>query len=478
MFFAGRRRWSKDVVRWELMARQQRGEDLSYGKTPDNLRQIARKYYGSYRKAVEAIGVDYDSLGRYFRWTDSQVIEELKKLHGRGVRISGIQLMKEAPKLHRAIYDVFGSIEAARRAAGIELLVTFQRWTKEKIIEALRQRARNKEELAQAYVSNSLRSAAAFYFGSYAGAIEAAGLNYEEIRVRPPKWERAQIILKLQELAAAGVQLNCARILEHAEGYYSSVLREFGSTEAALKAAGVEYYGKVKWNRQKVLDELRQLQREGKDLAYSRVQPGNPGLARAAGDLFGGYRRAVEALGIKYVRPRTAQWSQERILSELRSLVDSGVEANGAGIRRANSRLFAACRAYFVRLSEALDLAGIPYQKPRKPLAGWERSQVLQRLRELHQEGEDLRYAAMKEKHSALFFAARYYFDAYITAVKQAGLDYDRIVKEQLHGRKRWKKVVSVQVMPAVVGVAEIADAAAASGIAGPTVSAREKEQD
>jgi hypothetical protein len=281
-----------------------------------------------------------------------------------------------------------------------------------------------------------LRSAAVFYFGSYAKAIEAAGLNYEEIRVRPPRWERAQIILKLQELAAAGVKLNCARILEHAEGYYSSILREFGSTEAALKAAGVDYYGKVKWNRQKVLDELRKLHREGKDLAYSRVQPGNPGLARAAATLFGGYPRAVEALGLKYERPRTAQWSQERILSELRSLVDSGVEANGRAIRRANSRLFAACRAYFGRVSEALGLAGIPYQPPRKPLAGWERSQVLQRLRELDEEGEDLRYAAMKKKHSALFFAARYYFDAYIAAVKQAGLDYDRIVREQLHGRK------------------------------------------
>jgi hypothetical protein len=432
---------------------------LSYGNTPDNLRQIAAKYYGSYRKAVEAIGVDYDSLGRNFRWTDSLVIEELKKLHARGVRISGIQLQKEAPKLHRAVYTVFGSIEAAREAAGIELQVPYERWTKKKIIEALQRRFRNKEPLAQAYVGNSLRGAACFYFGSYARAVEAAGLNYEEIKVRPPRWERAQIISKLQELAAAGIKLNCPRILEHAEGYYSSILREFGSTKAALKAAGVDYHARLLWTRQMVLDGLRQLKREGKNLAYARVVEVNPRLACAAAKLFGRYRRAVEALGIKYERPRTAQWSKERILSELRSLIDSGVDANGVAIRRANRRLFAACRAYFGQVGEALDLAGIAYQRPKKPLAGWSRSQVLTRLRELHAEGDDLRYAAMKKKHSSLFFAARYYFDAYVTAVREAGMDYDRIVNEQLHGRKKWRKVLAAEALTESSGP-QAADAA------------------
>ncbi|HEV8605234.1 MAG TPA: hypothetical protein VGQ99_07710, partial [Tepidisphaeraceae bacterium] len=66
-----------------------------------------------------------------------------------------------------------------------------------------------------------------------------------------------------------------------------------------------------------------------------------------------------------------------------------------------------------------------------------------------------------KEKHSSLFFAARYYFEAYIAAVKRAGLDYDRIVREQLHGKKRWRKVE-----------------AATSGAGGPAEMAVEPEEE
>src|SRR5437870_2526309 len=152
MFFAGRRRWSKDVVRWELMARHQRGEDLSWTNTPDNLRQIAAKYFGSYRKAVEAVGVVYDSVRRNRQWTETLVIEELQKLNARGVRISGRGIAKESPKLHHAVYSLFGSVETARRAAGISLQLPEPKWTRKKIIEALRRRAKNKEELAQAKV--------------------------------------------------------------------------------------------------------------------------------------------------------------------------------------------------------------------------------------------------------------------------------------------------------------------------------------
>ena len=719
MFFAGRRRWSKDVVRWELLARRQRGEDLSWASTPDNLRQIAGKYYGSYRKAVEAVGVDYESLRRNLHWTDALVVEELQKLHARGVSISGRGIAKESPGLHHAIYSLFGSVETARRAAGISLQLPEPKWTRKKIIEALRQRAKNREELAQAKVGGPLRNAATWHFGSYAKAIAAAGLNYGTIRLYAPSFGREQVIAELRKLDAAGVKLNCMRIIEHAGGLYDAMIREFGSTARALKEAGVEFHGKKKWNRPKVLEGLRQLQREGKDLSFSKVHRWNRRLAKAAQRLFGGYRQAIEALGADYAEVRTAQWSKERIISALRVLVGSGVKANGTDIRRADPRLFAACLAYFGRVSEALGVAGIQYQRrlnwskpaivrklkemasagedlsslamrrrngslvnriwrkfgsykkaieaagldylevskhakwdrrsvlrklrelaakgvdvsyravhashprildaairafgsypnarkaagvgpqpltrwtkekiarelrklqrageslaasrihnahpalydaayhhfggygkaleaiglgykqvrlsrawtndsiiaelkaleqkdvdmrslalrkmdhglhmaaythfgsyqkaleaagieypPKKPLAGWTRSQVLARLRELHEEGEDLRYAAMKEKHSALFFAARYYFEAYIPAVKKAGLDYDRIVKVQLHGKKRWRKVVSVEVSPAGVGAAEVAAASGTAGPAAAEVPLEEKEHD
>jgi len=637
MFFAGRRRWSKDVVRWELIKRRAMGEDLSYARTPDNLRQIAAKYYGSYRKAVEAVGGRYDSVR--------------------------------------------------------------QSWNKKRVIDELRKRAREHQELAQSRVDAALQNAAHRLFGGYRSAIEAAGLDYGAIKIRPARWERQQIIARLQELDRSGIKLNYARIKEEAYGMVNAIRREFGSVARALKEAGVRYYGKKKWNRRKIRAALLQLHRQGKSLSLSKVLKGNGPLARSAVVYFGSYRKAIEALDLNYEHVRrTAQWSEEKIVAELRKLVESGVKPNVTEIRRANRLLLNASRAYFGGIKPALSAAGLEYHRhsrwtgvmvvrklkelaaegedlsplalrrkygtlvnrawrlcgsyknaieaagldylevtrrakwdrrsvlrklrelarqgadlghkallkshprildaakrvfgsyinarkaagvgprplrrwddrkiirelrklqrageslaasrmarahpalhdaashhfggygraleaiglnyeqvrltrrwtndsiiaelkaldakdvdmrslplrkldqglhmaaykhfgsyqkaleaagieypPKKPLAGWSRSQILVRLRELHAQGDDLRYAAMQQKHSALFFAARYYFDAYITAVKEAGMDYERIVKEQLHGKKKWRKVLHAEV-PTETSAVQVAD--------------------
>ena len=73
----------------------------------------------------------------------------------------------------------------------------------------------------------------------------------------------------------------------------------------------------------------------------------------------------------------------------------------------------------------------------------------------LHEAGPNARIVSPRR-------AALMRFDAYIAAVKQAGLDYDRIVREQLHGKKKWRKVVSVEVSPEVVVASRTGEAPSA----------------
>jgi hypothetical protein len=295
MFFSGRRRLSKDEVRRELTARHQRGKALSWEKTPNSLRRAAAKYFGSYRKAVEAVGVDYDSVRRHRRWNKKRVVAELQKLHARGVRASADALAREAPGLSRAIHRHVGSMEAVRKAAGIGFPA---RWTKERVLKELRERARKEQALASSKVGGPIVSAAIRFFGSYANAIEAVGLEYEAIKIHRPRWEREQIIAKLQELDRAGVKLNYARIRERGWGIVGGMRREFGTTARALKAAGVRYYPRRIWDRRKVLAGLRQVQREGRGLSLSSMLKGNRPLQAAAVKYFGSYGAAIEALGL------------------------------------------------------------------------------------------------------------------------------------------------------------------------------------
>jgi hypothetical protein len=709
MFFAGRRRWSKDVVRWELMARHRHHLELSWKRVPGNLRAAAATYFGSYRRAIEAIGLDYESIQRRRpSWSRRAIISELRKLHEKGVLETMRDFSAGAPALYSALRSHFGGLAAAMKAAGIPMRE--QRWSKEKVIEELRRRMENDEEIASGAVDAGLKSTAQRYFGGYREALEAAGLDYTKIR-KTEKWDRQRILETLRELGAAKQKLKAARIKARSHGLYEAMIREFGTIGDAAKAAGVRYEQPRHWGPLEIFDELRERLRSRKSIAVTEMKERTPALVTAATRVFGSYAQAVATLGLTYEQVRkTHEWSEERILSELRKLVESGVKPNATDLGRACPQLVAASYKYFGGPREALKAAGIEYQRrrpwsgarvaeklrelasagedlsplalrkkygtlsnrawrlcgsyrkaiemagldylevtkhatwdrrsvlrklrelatsgadvgyramhtshprlldaakrafgsypnarkaagvgpepltqwtnqkivrelrklqrageslaasrihtahpalydaakqhfggygkaleaiglkyeqvrltrawtndsiiaelkaldekdvdmrslplrkvdhglhmaaykhfgsyqnaleaagieypPKKPLAGWKRSQVLARLRELHEEGEDLRYAAMKEKHSPLFFAARYYFDAYITAVKRARLDYDRIVREQLHGKKKWRRVVSVEVSPAVVAAEKLANAGGASGTAGAT---------
>lgn len=85
--------------------------------------------FGSWRAAIEAAGLDYDSIRRYRQWDEARIVASLRELAAEGVRLNS----KEAQMAYISLFAA-----AVRR---------FQRWDR---------------------------------------ALEAAGLNSREIRLRAP----------------------------------------------------------------------------------------------------------------------------------------------------------------------------------------------------------------------------------------------------------------------------------------------------
>src|SRR5881394_2320520 len=227
MFLQGRGEWSKHKVTWELLARRLGGKDFSEQGAPPKLREQATRLFGSYAAALAA-----SCFG----------LEEGKRRY----RLKSIEPRKKRTR----------TLRGPRR-----------QWSSEEVIRELRDRAQNKQELAQGKVGNPLLHAALRYFGTYANAVEAAGLEYESIRKRPARWSREDVIGKLRNLDAAGVKLNYSRVKEKAYGIVPAIRREFGTIKRALKEAGVAYYPRKKWSRRKILSALLKLHREGKSLS-------------------------------------------------------------------------------------------------------------------------------------------------------------------------------------------------------------------
>ncbi len=90
----------------------------------------------------------------------------------------------------------------------------------------------------------------------------------------------------------------------------------------------------------------------------------------------------------------------------------------------------------------AVEAAGIAYP-PLKPIKHWTEPLIIKTLRELHRANVDLRFAKMKRNYLPLYEAARYYFGFYTNAVREAGIDYERVVQQQLKLRRKQKAKVA-----------------------------------
>ncbi len=79
-----------------------------------------------------------------------------------------------------------------------------------------------------------------------------------------------------------------------------------GSWRAAVEAAGLEYEEVVvrhrKWTRPRIVATIRQCHQQGKDLSYTGMKQQHPYLLVAArrADNFGSWQTAVEAAGLDY----------------------------------------------------------------------------------------------------------------------------------------------------------------------------------
>ena len=91
------------------------------------------------------------------------------------------------------------------------------------------------------------------------------------------------------------------------------------------------------WDRCDVLEALDQRRRQGKPLNCKAVEHDNCGLCHAATEIFGSYRKAIDALGLNYdsvlLVPRDV-WSRQRVIERFHALKQQGADLWMAATRR------------------------------------------------------------------------------------------------------------------------------------------------
>ena len=282
-------------------------------------------------------------------WSKERIIAELIQTRREGSKVN--------PRLRGAARLHFGGLRVALKEAGLpcgKTLTPYNRWSKDSIVNAIRQRHRDGKSLERVNRDDPLLySAAKRLFGNWSKARAAAGFP------RPPREfytadEVRMLIIEIyeRELPLILGSQNDLKLRR-------SVTKHFGTWRRAVESLGLGSELRRLWTDQAVLDAI--LHRRAAGLSLYTTRREDNGLFVAAFHRFGSWLNALQAVGID-ARVRES-WSEEKVIQRLQQIQKTNPSRN---IHKIDSNLACAAARRFGSVKKALEAARVT-SKPRKP---------------------------------------------------------------------------------------------------------------
>ena len=189
--------WTRQAILDEIRRMHKAKEDMSFAhleQTNLSLMRASAWHYGTWRRAVEEAGIDYESLSRYRRWSKERIIARIQELYAEGQDLSWRAISQEVdPALAASALrpNGFGSWPEAIEAAGLDIndVARYKYWNEERVLKAIKERHKAGVNLSSRNAQKndqSLFCAARRRFETWDKALEAAGLDASKIRIRKP----------------------------------------------------------------------------------------------------------------------------------------------------------------------------------------------------------------------------------------------------------------------------------------------------
>jgi len=180
-------------------------------------------------------------------------------------------------------------------------------------------------------------------------------------------------------------------------------------------------------------------------LNWTSVRSYDASFANAAKDRFGSYKAAITAFGLDYNKvnldrlAHRIEWSREKAIEELKEY-----HRKYGSFDLLNDRhplLNSIIQSKFDNIRDAIESAGFDYDasfKRRK----WSKDKIIAEIRKKHETGADLSTVGIKKINASLLAVTseKRNFGSGEKAIEAAGLDYSKIDRYKLAGRKSWTK--------------------------------------
>ncbi len=272
-----------------------------YARDPSLLNQ-AHRIFGEWPTVLKAAGLDCRE--NQVRSKD-EVDEALRNWSGKHGTISYVLLRETDPTLAGQAAWRYGSVMKAALALKLPFEERYQTWTKASVIEKVKTRERSGGDLrmgASTTQDGALVVAACRRFGTWEAALEAAGLDYASIR-GTKSWSNEAVLSEIKQRQAMGKSLRTSMLKEEGnQSLMGAACKRFGSWAKAVEAAGIDYEsitGRIKWTREKLIERMRQRHKAGDSLDHQTIRREEGRLLTAAHRLFGSWAKAVKMARLK-----------------------------------------------------------------------------------------------------------------------------------------------------------------------------------
>jgi hypothetical protein len=420
------RTWTREQVIEALRACQQRSfmESHPMGRNKRQLYSAAKRLFGSWREAQLAAGLQ---PRRVYEVTREDVIRDILEWHRSGKPL--VWNAREKPQLYSAAQRLWGGWHKALNAAGIATKPC-QRWTKAKVINAVRQRASEGPPLSQVWKDDKpLFRAATHMFGNWSNTLTVAGLDPRPYR----QWSIPRVIDALRGWYR---QQPCV-IRRVDPALADAAYRFFGSTLAALEAAGLDP-PPSRWTKRRIIQAIQDGHVKGQ--VIQKAGFGNIPLASAAKRYFGSWRNAVSEAGLAaQLRPEAAtrSWSPQAVIDEIVNCHRQGKSISR--LWKHDTGLYSVAKKHFGSWRAAVLAAGLEVTQRR-----WTRELAIEELQAWHARSHSLSSTVLFRDNSRLGGAVIRLCGSWSAALVAAGLIAERPTPTTTK-RRKGKKACSAK---------------------------------
>ena len=182
------------------------------------------------------------------------------------------------------------------------------------------------------------------------------------------------------------------------------------------------------WDKERILQKLRQLHKSKKDLSYNALCRTMQPLLSAAAYHFGSYRKAVEKAGIEYASViRRPRWTKQAIIKLIKDAKRKNQDLHWSAVTKRRDELGKAAFAslqprLFGRWDRALAAAGLDADDVAR-YRKWDRNSIVFELKSRSQNEQPLNSGALQQEDPGLHAAAVRHFGSYDKALQAAKLN-------------------------------------------------------